>query len=103
MEEVPPRSPPVVIEVVIQLKKWGCGDGRQGGAQIRWHAGAVLDGSQVKGVPHCELADATRIWRPSVFANAGFSLGAAEKYEQLPTFKYLAMTEKSSDGTLCMD
>ena len=104
-KKFPHAPPPVVIEIVIQLKKWEVV--ATGGKEVLKFDGTLelyWTDYRLKGFPTANLPMPPDIWRPSVFANAGFNLGAAEKYEQLPTFKYRGDDpEKSSDGTLCMD
>tara|TARA_B100000482_G_C12562415_1_gene280626 strand:+ start:298 stop:1065 length:768 start_codon:yes stop_codon:yes gene_type:complete len=94
---------PVVVELVFALKKWEvvAHDGKEtfkitGNIEMYWIDDRVI------GFPTAHKPMPENMWRPRLTGCAGFDLGKAENYEQLPRFYGFdsAQEHKPSDGRM---
>ena len=94
---------PVVVELVFALKKWEvvAHDGKEtfkitGNIEMYWTDDRVI------GFPTAHKPMPENMWRPRLTGCAGFDLGKAENYEQLPRFYGFDSTQehKPSDGRI---
>ena len=94
---------PVVVELVFALKKWEvvAHDGKEtfkitGNIEMYWTDDRVI------GFPTARKPMPENMWRPRLTGCAGFDLGKAENYEQLPRFYGFdsAQEHKPSDGRM---
>jgi hypothetical protein len=96
---------PVVVEIVLQLKKWEvvASDGKET-FRITANIEMYWTDDRVVGFPTFTKAVPQNLWRPRLNGCSGFDLGAAEAYELVPRFYGYDTSQehRPADGRIAM-